>query len=130
VPDGLTPDQLLRVVSDLVPTDHVGELLRRLPAKMFDAELQLYRPIAPAVLAALDLMEPCHADGCECDARLADVVELAAADPDGARDAWTLLPDASPLYVGKLLAVVAQRLAGLYAATKPRRTSKKPATTR
>ena len=119
---GLTLKQLMTVTSDLIPTDRLGDLLQRLPAKYYAPDLQLYRPITPAVLAALDLLEPCD-EPCGCDERLAGLVELAAADPDGAPHAWTALPDGSPLYVGQLLGIVAQRLAALYA---PRRSSKKP----
>jgi hypothetical protein len=119
---GLTLAQLVRVVGDLVPTDHLGELLRRLPAKYHDPETRMFRPITPAVIAALDVMEPyCPED----DERLADLVELAAADPDGAPQAWTSLPDGSPLFIGQLLGLVAQRLALLYAPTTRRRSSKK-----
>jgi hypothetical protein len=118
---GLTLNQVVHVVHDLVPTDHLGELLKRLPAKYADVGSGLFRPVAPAVLAALDLIEPCD----ENDTRLADLVELAAADPCGAPQAWTMLPDGSPLYIGQLLGIVAKRLAALYAPTARRRTSKK-----
>jgi hypothetical protein len=126
---GLTLEQLLLTVQHDIPTDALGDLLRRLPAKYNDRELQLFRPITPAILLALDLMDECEGS-CDCDARLADMIEVVAADPapDPTMPAWANMPDGTPLYISKLLATVAERLAGLYAATpKTRSTPKKPA---
>ena len=120
---GLTVDQLMQVVSDLVPTDRLGDLLRRVPPKYFDPETRLFRPVTPAIVAGLDLVDP---DDC-CDDRVADLAELASADPDSAPRAWTALPDGSTLHIGQLLGVVAQRLAALY--SPKHRSSKKTTAT-
>jgi hypothetical protein len=120
---GLTVDQLVRVVTDMVPTDQIGDLIKRVPAKYFNQEMQLYRPVTPAILAGLDLVDPED----ECDERLADLIELASADPDGAPKAWTALPDGTTLHIGQLLGVVAQRLATLYSPKRRSSSTKKTA---
>jgi hypothetical protein len=120
---GLTLDQVLAVVQPDIPTDMLGDLLRRLPPKYFDQESKMFRPLAPAILLALDLVD--EREG--CDERLTDLVETVAYDPSPTLPAWSVLPDGSPFYISKLLDVVAQRLAGLYSSPKPRKTSKKTA---
>jgi hypothetical protein len=113
---GLTVPQLVAIAGDFVPTERIGSLMERVPLKYFDPQTQLYRPITPGIIAALDRL---GTDGCaENDQRLADTVELASADPEGAADSWTLMPDGTDLYIGSLLLAVGDRLAALYAPPK------------
>ena len=60
---GLTLNQVLKIVEPDIPTDAIGDVLKRLPARFFDQESQLFRPIAPAVLMALDLVAPHDDEG-------------------------------------------------------------------
>ena len=125
---GLTLAQVLKVVEPDIPTDALGDVLKRLPARFFDQESQLFRPIAPAVLMALDLVAPHDDEGCRCDETVADLVEFVSADPAPESPAWTYLPgNGGVLKITDLIGTVAQRLADLYAAPKPatRRTARK-----
>jgi hypothetical protein len=95
-------------------------LLRRLPPKFFDPELQLFRPATAAVLIAMAMV-----DDPECDHAVADLVEVVAADPSPELPVWTITPDGQKLQLSAILQTVAGRLAALYA-PKPARRSPVP----
>jgi hypothetical protein len=113
---GLTLDQVLAVIAPDVPTDTLGDLLRRLPAKYYDRESDRFPPVTPAVLMALSM----GVDGDGDDIWVTDLVDFVAADPapDPKLPAWIDMPDGGTISVARLLAVTAPRLAALYAPKK------------
>jgi hypothetical protein len=76
----------------------------------------------PTILLALSAAEPSD------DAWLAGPVDLVSSDPtpDPKLPAWVDLPDGRVVYMSRLLAVTAQRMASLYAPPKSHSCSKKP----
>jgi hypothetical protein len=117
MPTGLTLNQVVETAAADIPSESVGDVLRRLPQKYRDPDLQLYRPVTPAILLALDAVDECCA---ACDTHLAEIVEVVSCDPAPAHPAWTFTPDGQKLQISAVLQLVAGRLAALYAPPKPR----------
>jgi len=119
-------NNVLNIIRDEIPTEQVGEVLRRLPAKYFDPELKLFRPITPVVLIALSLTAA-NEDDDTLDLAVANTIEVVAADPDPQAEAWTTLPGGRTLYISRLLTAAAGRIAELYAPQPSRSRRRSPA---
>jgi hypothetical protein len=105
---GLTLDEVVRIASHEIPSDLIGDVLRRLPARFYSQELELFRPLAPAVMVALAAVDEIEDDV------VADLVEVVALDPAPELPAWVMTPDGERLQISMILQAVARRVAKLY----------------
>jgi hypothetical protein len=75
--NGLTLDDVIRITGRVISPGALGNALRRLPARFHSRDLELFRPVVPAILAALAMVD--EEDG--RDEAVANAVDFVHADP-------------------------------------------------